>query len=590
MHMNKKVKVAAVQFHVGSDIQANLATALRMIDTAMNENPQLVVLPEFVNHCSWYDESDPTHCFKVSVELEGDFLKQIAAKAVQHAIYLVINVTVQRAEGKCSGTSLLYGPDGQLLGQADKQVLIGHENFHLQRAQQNSPIIETPIGRIGLYACMDGVVNETPRGLALRGAQILCNSLNSFAFDEASLHIPVRAAENRVFIVAANKVGPLIPAELVEPVGQAINIPGHYLSGAGESQIVAPDGTVIAKAPVVGEAVVYADIDVSHADDKRRLDGTDIFASRRPDLYQSIATSPTQSAQESAQESAQDTVATIAADEIKVASFQPQYTGEKAIEEMKYAVEEAAKQGVHIMAMPELFMLAEPSLDTPQATVSWSQRAVEEFTSLASQHTMYIATSILKQVGSQYSHQGILIGPEGVVLQQEQLHANTRYQGQIQLGQALKVVQLPFAKVALIVGDDSIYPETFRLASIQGAELIIAPLHLQETWEVELGLPERAAENRMCILVAARPNAIGASMFFDLWDDYTLMTPWKERLFDGTISAPLVHKAPRYTGLFTHTVHPKTTANKILSPMTHVVESRPWHLASAITAPITSNG
>ena len=43
---------------------------------------------------------------------------------------------------------------------------------------------------------------ETPRGLAVRGAQLLINSLNSFAFDEASLHIPVRAPENKVFVIS----------------------------------------------------------------------------------------------------------------------------------------------------------------------------------------------------------------------------------------------------------------------------------------------------------------------------------------------------------------------------------------------------
>src|SRR5262245_42410638 len=138
---------------------------------------------------------------------------------------------------------------------------------------------------------MDGVVCETPRALALRGAQILCNSLNSFATDEGSLHIPVRAAENRVFVVAANKVGALIPEALLEPVSQQTGIPVKFLSGAGDSQIVAPDGTVLAIASNDKPEVIWADIDVN-AWERKRPDGTDVIRARRPELYGPIGQDP----------------------------------------------------------------------------------------------------------------------------------------------------------------------------------------------------------------------------------------------------------------------------------------------------------
>lgn len=80
---------------------------------------------------------------------------------------------------------------------------------------------------------MDGVINETPRGLALRGARVLLNSLNSFALDEAALHVPVRAAENKVFVVGANKVGSLVPPELAEQIATRMSIRADQLHGAG---------------------------------------------------------------------------------------------------------------------------------------------------------------------------------------------------------------------------------------------------------------------------------------------------------------------------------------------------------------------
>lgn len=106
--MSDTIRVAALQFGAVSDVAANLETCLRMIDTAALEKPDLMVLPEFCNHNSWYD--DKQHCFQVSVALDGDFLEAIAAKAAEHDCYIVINCTVRRQNGTATGTSLLYGP------------------------------------------------------------------------------------------------------------------------------------------------------------------------------------------------------------------------------------------------------------------------------------------------------------------------------------------------------------------------------------------------------------------------------------------------------------------------------------------------
>ena len=65
-------RVAALQFATGTDVQENLATCLRMIDQASTRRAQLMVLPEFCNHISWYDNA--THARDVSLELDGPFL------------------------------------------------------------------------------------------------------------------------------------------------------------------------------------------------------------------------------------------------------------------------------------------------------------------------------------------------------------------------------------------------------------------------------------------------------------------------------------------------------------------------------------
>jgi nitrilase len=568
------VRVAAVQMATGTDVDANLATCLRMLDRAAKERPALVVLPEFANHLSWYE--DKAHCHRVSVPIGGVFLEAIAERARLHRFHVVVNCTVQREGGTATGTSLLYSEEGVLLGTSDKQVLMGHENDFLERATRPSPVVATALGRIGMYACMDGVIAETPRGLALRGAQILANSLNSFALDEASLHVPVRAAENRVFVVAANKVGPLIPEALLDPVSQATSIPKHFLYGAGESQIVAPDGTVLAKAPREGEAVVVAEIRVRDADDKARPDGTSVVGARRPALYRSIGEAPAAR------------VLTPGAPALEVAAYTPTRDGRGAIDDAVAAVVDAARGGAALLVLPELFCFEGGRVQDATEATARSQEALALLAgacaraSASDGRACHVVTSLVLRDGGVTRHVGVVIGKDGVVHAQPQLHRSVRHPWATP-GDALTLVLLPWGRLAVIVGDDAIYPETFRLAAMAGADVVAVPTHLFEPWEGTLGLLERSAENRVCLVASTRTTAAGGSLIATLWKDFTLMTPWATRAFDGNISLPIVTRAREGEPFTRATVHPAHAADKVVSHRTHLVDGRPWHLSSAIT-------
>ena len=105
------IRVAAAQFHVGDDIEANLAICLHWLEQAKACGPDLVVLPEFCNHLSWYQDKE--HCFDVSVRLDGPFLAAIADKARELGVHVAVNCTVQREDGTATGSSLLYSPAGE---------------------------------------------------------------------------------------------------------------------------------------------------------------------------------------------------------------------------------------------------------------------------------------------------------------------------------------------------------------------------------------------------------------------------------------------------------------------------------------------
>ncbi|GMG86304.1 carbon-nitrogen hydrolase family protein [Biformimicrobium ophioploci] len=568
---DRKIRVAAAQFSVGTDVEANLATTLRMLDQAAEVAPDLVVLPEFCNHLSWYDNQE--HCAAVSVPLDGPFLKAVAAKARALSIYVVINCTVLRKGGSVTGSSLLYSPQGELLADNTKQIYIGHENDFLTPAQAPAPVVETPLGRLGLYSCMDGVINEPPRTLALRGAQILCNSLNSFASDEGSLHVPVRAPENRVFIVAANKVGPLVPEPLLEPVSQATGIPEKFLHGAGESQIVAPDGTVLACASCDQEQVVYADIDVAQADSKLRADGTDVFASRRPDLYRPICENPQQ----------QSYPAWRAADTLQAALLTPGAGGPDGLRESAALLSDALGQGALLAALPPLLSSQEIAEDL-DAALLFAREVVSTLSACLGKNQC-VATSLpQRSEDGRTQNCALLIGSDGVLLSQPQVHRSARCAWSAS-GSGFQSLALPFGRVAVLTSDDSIYPETFRLLALQGVDTVVVPLEPLERWELQTGLVERAAENRINLLapvINSAGAAFGHGLAASLQRDFTVMTAWQERPFDGLLSQPELTRPAVGEHLTLVTLYPAAAQNKEVSRNTDLVRNRPWHLSGVI--------
>ena len=561
------MRIAVAQFAVGPDVGANLSTCLRMLDVAARSRPAIVVLPEFCNHPSWYD--DAAHCRAVALTPGGEFLSAIANKAAAIDAYVVINVTLRQDGGECTGTSLLYSPAGELVGSSDKQVLIGHENDFLSKARRAGAVVATPLGRLGLYACMDGVISETPRCLALRGAQLLCNSLNSFASDEATLHVPVRAAENKVFVAAANKVGPLIPESIIEPVSRQTGIPVRFLMGAGESQIVAPDGTVLARASADREEVVHADIDIAAADHKQRPDGSNVFAWRRPSLYSPLAMDPSHQRCDYR-----------GAPSVPCALIQLACTGTAAIKEAADKLAEAFAGGARLSALPPLFFLPEQRVQSRRTAVHLSVAAVAAL-SRRCPPDCYVATTLV--IGEPPRLVAALIGAEGWMLRQGPLHRSERYAFS-PLADHVQTVDLGFAKVALLTSDDACVPEAFRLSALAGADTVVVPALPLEDWEMRTGLLERSAENRVNLLVAAQPGPFGTSFATALSEDFTVLTPWRERAFDGVLTLPPTQRASAEAGVTAVEIHPRWAANKVVSRGTDLLAGRPWRLLDPLLA------
>jgi predicted amidohydrolase len=102
-----------------------------------------------------------------------------------------------------------------------------------------------------MLICFDWVFPGVWNYLARLGAQIICHPANLVLEGKCEKGTIVRAMENRVFIISADRVG--------EERG---------LRFVGGSQIVDPEGNVISKAPAEGEYLDMVKIDPEMALDK----------------------------------------------------------------------------------------------------------------------------------------------------------------------------------------------------------------------------------------------------------------------------------------------------------------------------------
>ena len=525
--MIDQVRVSAVQFATGTDLEENLATCMRMLDAAVEDGARLVVLPEFCNHISVYDSH--AHCRAVAVPLDGPWVGTLAQRVAEHGVYAALAVTVPRTGDWVTVTNVLLGPDGAVAASVDKQMLMGNERTYLSAGAGPNPVAETAFGPVGHYSCMDGVTFEVPRTMAVQGARLLLNSLNSFAQDEARLHVPVRAAENGVFVVAANKVGPLLPADQVEAFSEALGVPAEALNGAGESQIVAPDGTVLAIGPPTGEAVVTAELDLGGIEHQR-------LRGRRPEVYGPLA-------QPHTERPAAGLDSEVVTGCVPGARFDPEL------------VDEAISAGALLVVLPEL--TPPPPAIPPGVLV--------------------VTTALRNQ-----QHVGQVWSADGVVHEQAQIHFCDRYPDATGLGSAVSLYPTLFGNLAVVVGDDHRYPETVRLAAIAGAHLVAVCWQPESRWECELALVERAAENRISLAACGLPGPLGAAMLLDPPAD-SLWNPERSSPFDGTINTPVSRRAAPDDGLLIAVLHPGRAVNREVSKDTDLVGGRPWQTSAVLT-------
>jgi predicted amidohydrolase len=255
------MRAAAVQLQSTTDTEQNLASAERLVRSAAAGGAELVVLPERLDIRGAADD------YLTGAEpLDGRPITWARELARDLGIDLVAGSVAERREGheRVSNTSVHVGADGEIRAVYRKIHMfdIEVEGTVYRESEHSEPAAEIVLSEtaggigLGLTVCYDLRFPELYRILALRGARIITVPAN-FTRVTGAAHWEVllraRAIEDQVFVIAP---------------GQG-RLPGPESDSYGNSMIVDPWGEVLARAPMEGEHVIAADLDLARQDDIR---------------------------------------------------------------------------------------------------------------------------------------------------------------------------------------------------------------------------------------------------------------------------------------------------------------------------------
>ena len=266
-------RVACAQYAVrDGDPDHNLERSLHFIWRAATEGADLVILPELAN--SGCDLGSPERALDLAEEIPGGRTVRAWKNEAEGSGIYVVGGLLERDGDTLHNSAVLVGPEA--FGRYRKTHLWDREKL-LYEPGREVPVLDTPLGRIGLLVCYDAWFPEAARTLAVKGAEILCvpsNAPDDWVPEHQrrgnltmlDVHCIAAANANRVFVAAANRVG------------------DGYL---GRSCVVDATGGVLALADVAEEGLIHAAVDLSRARREKRLtDLSHSFEDRNPAVYE----------------------------------------------------------------------------------------------------------------------------------------------------------------------------------------------------------------------------------------------------------------------------------------------------------------
>jgi len=249
-------RIALAQMTSTKDFDANLSQAMRLVEQAAEGWADLVAFPEVFLYVGGRAGK-----LEHAADLDGPLVERFRAAAAQHDMMILLGSIHERIPGnedKVHNTSILIGSEGEILASYRKLKLFDVELAHITIKESDNiapgdalpPVVDTPIGKVGLSICFDLRFAELYQHMRSQGAEIIfapSNFTHPTGADHWETLLRCRALENQVYLAA--------PAQW----GQHSS---KYRSW-GHSALVDPWGRITALAPDKN-GLIWGEIDLDY--------------------------------------------------------------------------------------------------------------------------------------------------------------------------------------------------------------------------------------------------------------------------------------------------------------------------------------
>ncbi len=283
----REVTVAATQMTCDPSLDANMATAERLVRRAHGQGANIVLLQELFAGPYFCKDQSAAH-FALAAPVRGN---PIIARMSRLASELNVVIPVsffERANNAYFNSLVVVDATGEVLGLYRKSHIPDgpgyQEKFYFTPGDSGFRAWTTRFGTIGVGVCWDQWFPEAARAMVIMGAEILFYptaigsephdpSLDSCGHWQRTMQ--GHAAANMVPLVASNRIG--------TEDGESCSLTFY-----GSSFIADETGAKLVEADREGEAVVTQRFDLDALAARRAAWG--LFRDRRPDLYLPLLT------------------------------------------------------------------------------------------------------------------------------------------------------------------------------------------------------------------------------------------------------------------------------------------------------------
>lgn len=452
---------SAVQFEpVLFDKQRNITRLVELVEEAAAGGAKLITTPEM--GISGYCFFDAAEAETMAETVPGPSTEIFAELAAIHNCHIVIGMPERDVEtGLLYNSAVLIGPQG-LVGTHRKTHGYIAEPKWAAPGDFGHRVFDTPVGRIALLICMDIHFVETARMVALAGADVICHISNWLAERTPAPYWISRAFENSCYLMESNRWG----------LERGVQF-------SGGSCIIAPDSEILTSLDA-GDGVVTAEIDLT-AVRAAKESSASALSGRRPELYRDLQIN-------TYLWNPRDFFTLYGNDPIPpgrpsvLAAVQQDATSDSAanVARIRDAFLETADAGADLVVFPELSVSGPPSAGADYAESIDPEGILKPLLDSAASRGSYLVIGIAERgdIARPPYNSAVLIGPEGIVAVHRKIHLSKDDEMYFAAGDSWTHADIRVGRVALLLGDDVLRPESGRVAALHGCDVIAVPARI----------------------------------------------------------------------------------------------------------------